>query len=167
MKYLHYLVVILTIFLPINAYSEIVEVQKDEKHFGSWVVLCENDVMVDATYCKIASKFYENRAVISLEPSLKLSNQLILVIPNAKVGQSVKIKIDKNDIIFSDSVKTKDFGLIPLSSVQKSIMLNQMKKGDFLFLQFNISDIKKEVTVKINLKDFHKASSYYHSRITK
>jgi hypothetical protein len=167
MKYLQYLAVILVIFLPINSYSEIIEAKKYEKHFGNWIVLCENDVMIDAVYCKIASKFYENKAVISLEPSLKLANQMILVIPNVKIGQSVKIKIDKNDIIFSKEVKTKYFGLIPLSPVQKSIMLNQMKKGDFLFLRFNISGIEKEVTVKINLQDFHKASSYYSSQITK
>lgn len=167
MQYLYFLIITILTLNPTQSRSEVIGTQKDERIFGDWKVLCENDVMIDVPYCKIASKFYENKAVISLEPSSKLANQMIVVIPKTKVGESVKIRIDKNDIIFSSLIKTKDFGMIPLTPVQKSMILSQMKKGDFLFLRFSITSLENEVTVKINLRDFRNAVSYYNSRINK
>lgn len=167
MQYLYLLIITLATLLPNPSRAEIIGMQNDIQIFGDWKVLCENDVMIDGTYCKIATKFYNDTAAISLEPSSKLANQMIVVIPNVPAGNSVRIRIDKNDIIFSDPIKTSDFNLIPFSPAQKSMILNQMKKGDFLFIRFNITNSEKEITAKISLKDFRDAIVYYNSRISK
>jgi hypothetical protein len=36
-----------------------------------------------------------------------------------------------------------------------------------LYLRFSVRDLEQEVTVKINLKDFRSALSYYNSRASK
>ncbi|MFT6077179.1 MAG: hypothetical protein ACJA02_000583 [Myxococcota bacterium] len=159
---------ILTIIILFSNQSqaELVDTQKNEKSFGEWRLICENDVMIDVKYCKIASKFYENQAAISLEPSLKMTNQMIMVIPNLTLGEMVTMRIDKNDIIFSNPSKKSDFGLVVLSPSQKSLIISQMKNGDFLFIRFNISSSSKEITVKLDLKDFRKAISHYNSNLS-
>lgn len=162
-----FLIIFALILFSNQSFAEVIGTPKDEKNFGEWKLICENDVMVDLPYCKIASKFYEQQAVISLEPSLKFSNQMIMVIPNLKLGEVVQIRIDKNDVIFSNLVKKADFGLVSLSAKQKSIILSQMKKGDFLFIRFSITGLEKEVTVQLNLKDFREAVSFYNSKFSK
>ncbi|MES2676766.1 MAG: hypothetical protein V4612_00430 [Pseudomonadota bacterium] len=161
-----FLTIALLILFSNQSHAEVIGVQKDEKTFGEWRLICENDVMIDVSYCKIASKFFSNQAVISLEPSLKMMNQMIMVIPNLKLGETVKIRIDKNDIIFSNPVKKDDFGLVSLSPRQKQLILSQMKKGDFLFIRFNIKASEKEITVGLNLKDFRDSVSYYNSKFS-
>jgi len=150
-----------------QSFAEMVNPQKDDKIFGEWRLICENDVMVDVPYCKVASNFYQDQAAISIEPSLKFSNQMIMVIPNLKLGENVQIRIDKNDIIFSKPVTKDDFGLVNLTSQRKFNILSQMKKGDFLFIRFNISTSEKEITVKLNLKDFRDAVSFYNSKYSR
>ncbi len=162
-----FLTLIALILFSNQSSAEVIGLQKEEKTFGEWRLICENDVMIDVPYCKIASKFFSDQAVITLEPSLKMANQMIMVIPNLKNGENVQIRIDKNDIIFSNPAKKDDFGLVNLSPKQKSAILLQMKNGDFLFIRFNIKGLEKEVTVQLNLKDFRQAVSFYNSKISK
>ncbi len=164
-------ILILTIFFELTSFNnfskaEIIDVQNEEKVFGEWKVFCETDVMMSISHCKIASKFYENTAVISIEPTLKFLNQLLIAIPQVTVGSFVKIRVDRNDLILSPNVTNKDFGLISLDEKQKNLLYTQMKTGDFLFLRFNVRNSEKEVTAKINLRDFRSALGYYHDRAT-
>ncbi len=147
-----------------EASAEIIDIQKEEKNFGDWKTFCEIDVMMDAAHCKIASKFYDNTSVITIEPTAKFSNQLLIVIPQVRLGSFVKIRIDRNNLILSNNVSNRDFGLISLSEEQKNTIFSQMKNGDFLFLRFSIRDSDKEITAKISLKDFRSALNYYNSR---
>lgn len=150
-----------------QAHAEIIDVQNEEKIFGDWKVFCEIDVMMNLAHCKVAAKFYENTAAISIEPTSKFFSQLFVIIPQTKVGTFVKIRVDKNDLILSKTISTKDFGLIPLDDSQKQTLFTQMKAGDFLYLRFNLRDSDKEITAKINLRDFRNALTYYNSRISK
>ena len=149
------------------AHAETIDLQKEEKTFGDWKVYCEIDVMMDNSHCKIASKFYDNSSVITIEPTTKFLNQLFVVIPQIKNADFVKIRVDRNDLIFSKNINSKDFGLIPLDDEQKNMLYRQMKNGDFLFFRFNVRNSEKEITIKINLRDFRNALSYYNSRVSK
>lgn len=142
------------------ANAEIIDLKKEVKNFGEWTTFCEIDLMMDIHYCKVASKFFENKAVISIEPTAKFYSKFFIVIPQVKIGSFVKIRIDKNDLILSNTVSNKDFGLIMLNSLQKQKLYRQMKRGDFLFLRFSISNSDKEITAKISLKDFRSALNY-------
>ncbi len=150
-----------------SAQAEIIDIQKEEKNFGDWKVFCETDVMMDNSHCKIASKFFDNSSAITIEPTPKFFNQLIFVLPQIRLGTFVAIRIDKNDLIFSDNAKANDFGLIQLDDSKKSDIYRQLKNGDFLFLRFSVRASEKEVTAKINLRDFRSALSYYNSRVSK
>lgn len=149
------------------AHGEIIDVQNEEKTFGDWKVFCEIDAMMDIAHCKVGSKFYENTAVISIEPTVKFLGQLFVIIPQVQVGSFVKLRVDQNDLILSKTIGVKDFGLIPLDDTQKQTLYHQMKNGDFLFLRFSVRGSEKEVTAKISLKDFRSALSYYNSRVSK
>lgn len=150
-----------------EAKAEIVDIQTEEKNFGDWKVFCETDVMMDISHCKIAAKFYENSAAISIEPTTKFFSQFFIIIPQVKLGSFVKIRVDQNDLILSKNVNVKDFGLIPLEETQKQDLFQQMKAGDFLYLRFSLRASEKEVTAKINLQDFRNALAYYNSRVLK
>ena len=69
------------------------------------------------------------------------------------------------DLILSQNASQKEFGLVPISAQQKNILYSQMKNGEYLFLRFNVGDSEKEITAKLNLKDFTKALEYYFSRV--
>lgn len=150
-----------------SAQSEIIDIKKEEKTFGEWKVFCEIDVMMDISHCKIASKFFENTAVISIAPTSKFFSQFFIVIPQVKIGSFVKIRVDKNDLILSRNIAAKDFGLIFLSDLQKQNLYQQMKNGDFLFLRFSVRGSDNDITAKINLKDFRHALRYQYSRAFK
>lgn len=154
----------LTIFNQANA--EIIDIQNEEKTFGDWKVFCEIDAMMDIAHCKVASKFYDNTSVITIEPTIKFVSQFFMVIPQIKIGSFVKIRVDRNDLILSKNLSQKDFGLIPLSEEQKNMLYSQMKTGDFLYLRFSVRDSNKEITAKISLKDFRSALSYHSSRVS-
>lgn len=147
-----------------NSYAKIIDTQHEEKSFGDWKVFCETDHMMGVSHCKIATKFYQNIAVISIEPTPKFLNKLVIVIPQTTVGSFLKIRVDQNDLILSKNITNRDFGLVPLLEAQKQNLYSQMKKGDFLFLRFSVLGSKKEITAEINLKDFRKALAYYKSR---
>lgn len=149
-----------------NSQAEIIELRNIEKPFGDWKVYCEIDDMMNSAHCKIASKFYDTSSVISLQPSARLVNQFIIIIPKIKIGTFAKIRVDKYDLILSENISKKDFGLLPLSNEQKTILYNQMKHGEFLYLRFNIMDSEKEITVKLNLQDFKRALTYYDQAIS-
>lgn len=150
-----------------NVFAEIIDVRNEEKTFGDWKVFCEIDDMMNLAYCKLASKFYDSSSVITIQPSTKFVNQFFIIIPQIKVGSFVKIRVDQNDLILSRNIGTKDFGLIPLDDQQKNMLFLQMKNGNFLYLRFSISSSEKEITAKLNLKDFRNALSYYNSRASK
>lgn len=158
----------LAVFLSFSAaQAEIIDIQNEEKLFGDWKVFCEIDAMMSLAHCKVASKFYDSSSVISIQPSAKFANQFFIIIPQVLVGTFVKIRVDQNDLILSRNINNKDFGLIPLDDTQKNQLFSQMKNGDFLFLRFSVRGSEKEVTIKLNLKDFRNALSYYNSRASK
>jgi hypothetical protein len=162
-----FLTLIVLILFSNQSSAEVIGLQKDEKTFGEWRLICENDVMIDIPYCKVASKFYQDQAAISIEPSLKFSNQMIMVIPDLKLTETIQIRVDKNDVIFSNPARKDDFGLVNLTPKQKSAILLQMKNGDFLFIRFNVRASEKEITVKLSLKDFRDAVSFYNSKYSR
>lgn len=154
--------------LKINqANADIIDIKQEEKAFGDWKVFCETDLMMAISHCKIASKFYQKAAVITIEPAIKFLNQLHIVIPQIQPGSFLKVRVDQNNLILSNNVSTKDFGLIPLSEKQKIVLYNQMKNGDFLYLRFNVRDSDKEITARISLKDFRQALDHYRSKASK
>lgn len=163
------------IFLPIKfaqkhvqqnfAYGEVIETRNEEKEFGDWKVYCEIDDMMSTSHCKIASKFYDNSSVISLQPTNHFANQFFIIIPKIKLGSFAKIRVDKNDLILSKNISAKDFGLLPIDNSEKNALFTQMKNGEFLFLRFNVADSEKEVTIKLSLHDFMKALNYYNNKV--
>lgn len=151
---------IFSLVKPCQIYAEVVDLKKEEKVFGEWKVFCEIDMMMDLSYCKMAVKFYENTAVLTVEPEPKILKKLFIVIPQIKVVSFVKIRVDQNDLILSRNVNSNDFGLIGLDDKQKEILYQQMLHGKSLFLRFYTRNSDKEVTVKINLDDFRNALNY-------
>ena len=147
------------------AQAEIIELRNEEKTFGDWKVYCEIDDMMSSAHCKIASRFYDNSSVISLQPTNHFANEFFIIIPKIKIGSFAKIRIDKNDLILSQNATQREFGLVPISSQQKNTLYSQMKNGEYLFLRFNVNNSEKEITVKLNLKDFNKALEYYSSKV--
>lgn len=150
-----------------QAQADVVGIENEEKTFGDWKVFCETDVMMETANCKVAAKFYENLAVINIEPQPKFMNKLFIVIPQTRPESVVKIRVSKNDMILSEAVKPKDFGMIKLDDEQKAMLFNQMKNGDFLFLRFNVRNAEQEITVRLSLRDFRSAMNYYNSKISR
>jgi len=147
------------------AKAEVIDIQTQDKQFGEWRVFCESDLMMGISHCKIASKFYKNNSVISIEPTRKFFSQFFILIPQAQYGSFVKIRVDHNDLILSGNVDKKQFGMLSITDSQKQILFKQMKSGDFLFLRFNIEGEKKEVTVRINLNDFRSALTFINQKL--
>ena len=147
------------------AQAEIIELRNEEKTFGDWKVYCEIDDMMSSAHCKIASRFYDNSSVISLQPTNHFANEFFIIIPKIKIDSFAKIRVDKNDLILSQNASQKEFGLVPISSQQKNTLYSQMKNGEYLFLRFNVNNSEKEITAKLNLKDFTKALEYYSSKV--
>ena len=146
--------------------AEIIGIKNEEDKFGDWKLYCETDDMMGTSHCKIASKFYKNTAVLTIEPTPKFLNQLFLVIPQIKIGSFVKIRIDRNDLILSRNIKSKDFGLIPLEQSQINQIYKQIKTGKFLYLRFDVMNSEQEVTARLNLIDFRKALRSYKKKIS-
>lgn len=144
--------------------AEIIGIKDEEKKFGDWKLYCQIDDMMGTSHCKIASKFYKNTAVLTIEPTKKFLNQFFLVIPQIKINSFVQIRIDRNDLILSKTVRQKDFGLIPLDQAQKNTLYKQMKAGNFLYLRFSVNDSKDEITARLSLKDFRNAIKYYKNQ---
>ncbi len=150
-----------------SAKSEVIDVRNEEKAFGEWKVYCEIDDMMSYSHCKIASKFFDNSSVITLQPFAKYANQFFVIIPQIAFNSFVKIRVDQNDLILSKNITNKDFGLIALDDLQKNNLFLQMKTGDYLFLRFNVRGQQKEITAKINLQDFRNALGYYDLKASK
>ena len=158
------LVTILLTTNPINAKAKLIDLRNEEKTFGDWKVFCEIDDMLNIAHCEIASKFYKNIAVLTIQVTKKSANQFFIIIPQIKIGNFVTLRVDKNDVILSKNVKKENFGLIPLSQTQKNLIFSQMRSGNFLFIRFNANESDKEITAKIDLKDFRRALSYYNKK---
>lgn len=147
-----------------KADAEIIKTSQEEQTFGEWKVFCEIDDMMKTAHCKIASKFYDNSSVISLQPTNNFVNEFLIIIPKIKLKTFAQIRVDDNDLILSQNVESKDFGLLKILENQKNILYLQMKNGDYLFLRFSINDSDKEITVKLNLKNFADALNYYYKK---
>jgi hypothetical protein len=100
-----------------------------------------------------------------LQPTNHFANEFFIIIPKIKIGTFAKIRVDKNDLILSNNASQKEFGLVPINEQQKNTLFSQMKNGEYLFLRFNVNNSEKEITAKLNLKDFTKALEYYSSRV--
>ena len=163
---------IFCVFMCRNSFStEIIEnISKQEDKFGDWVVVCEEDEMMDKTNCKIFSEFYEN-SFIYVQPNNKVANQFVIMVPTAKNGTTLKFKVDKNALIVSDNIAKNDaYGIIPFSPVNQKTMLNQIKSGENLYLRFTVNDPKglngeKEMTAKISLAEFSKLLTHYNIKM--
>lgn len=164
-KILYFIILSLFLISSSNAKAEFIDAEDEVKDFGDWKSFCKKDVMMGAMDCKIASKFYENNAVMTIEPLKNSSAKLVIIIPQVRVGDPVFIRVDKNSLIESGPIKTKDFNLVPLQKEQKDLLYNQMVNGEFLFLRFNLSDTEKEITVKLNLKDFRNALAHTNNQL--
>ena len=71
-------IIILLFSSPI--FAEVIDVRNEEKIFGDWRVYCEIDDMMSYSHCKIASKFFDNSSVITLQPFAKFANQFFIII---------------------------------------------------------------------------------------
>jgi hypothetical protein len=149
------------------AKAEIIDIRNEEQNFGEWKVYCESDDMMNIAHCKIASKFFDNSSVITIQPTAKFANQFFIIIPQILSGSFLKMRVDQNDLLLSKSMVSKDFGMISFSEEQKNNLFSQMKNGDFLFLRFSVRGSDKEITARLNLKDFRSALSFYNSKTSK
>lgn len=164
--------ILFTIFLTLlcfnanlkSSLAEIIDVRNEEKTFGDWRVFCEVDEMMGISHCKIAAKFYDNASAITIEPLTKATTQLFVIIPQAQIGNFVKARIDQNDLVLSENISDRDFGMIPFNDAQKNSLYTQMKSGELLFLRFSVRNSEKEITAKLSLRDFRAALSYLNNR---
>lgn len=145
-------------------------INREEKKFGEWFVVCEEDVMLDNADCKAFTNFYNGTAQMFVQPQNQVANQIVLIIPQVLDGSIVQMRVDKNKLLRSDPVVRNEFGVIPLSpSVQKSIF-EQLRPGQNLFLRFSVQTGKndfREVTIKISLAEFSKMLVYYDMKMSK
>lgn len=148
--------------------AEIIDnISKEEKKFGDWVVACEEDIMMEKVECRIYSLFYNDTSSIFIQPNNKVANQVVIMIPSVLESTNVKVKIDKNSLISSDTIDKKpEYGVIPFSPAKQKQMLNQIKLGQEMFIRFSVRDLKapggmKEITAKISLTEFSKLLVYY------
>lgn len=146
------------------ARAEIIDLKNEEKQFGDWKIFCETDEMMGISHCKVAAKFYDNASAITIQPLTKSTNQFFVIIPQVKVGSFVKARVDQHDLILSKTIGNRDFGLIPFAPLEKNSLFKQMKNGEFLFIRFSLRDSEKEITAKLNLRDFRKALGYLRNR---
>jgi invasion protein IalB len=158
------LLVTLLLQFTTPAQAKLIDLRSEEKTFGDWKVFCEIDDMLNIAHCEIASKFYKNTAVITIQATRKFANQFFVIIPQIEIGTFVTMRIDQNDVLLSANVRKKNFGLMPFSERQKNMMFSQMKSGNFLFLRFTPVKSVKEITARLSLKDFRRALSYYNKK---
>ncbi len=146
-------------------------ISKDEKKFGDWTISCEEDEMMEKIDCKIFSTFFNENSSIYIQPNNKVANQVVIIIPSAKEGSTLKFKIDKNELISSDTiVKNDEYGIIPFSPSKQKMMLNQIKNGQIIYIRFTVNDPQavnreKEITAKISLAEFPKLLIYYDTKV--
>jgi len=139
----------------------------EEKKFGDWTVFCEEDVMMASINCQIFTTFYNNSSSVYIQPNNRIANQVVLMIPPALENTNVKVKIDKNKLIISDTIDKKfEYGVIPFSPLKQKLMLSQLKTGQDMFIRFTVRDLSvaggvKEITARISLAEFSKLLVYY------
>jgi hypothetical protein len=154
----------------LNTQAEIIENQlKEEREFGPWKVLCTEDVMMDRTSCKAFAKFYNGLGTVHIQPHNKIANQVVIIIPPAKLNTETKVRIDKNNLIKSRNLTANNYGVIPFSNREQKMMLDQMKNGKEFFIRFTTknseSDKNNEVTIKISLEEFKKMLTFYDQKV--
>lgn len=152
--------------------AQVIEnIQKEDRVFGDWTVSCEEDIMMEKVSCKIFTTFLNGSSSIYVQPQNKVANQVVVMIPSIAEKTSVKIRIDKNPLIVSNTIeKRAEYGVIPFYPADQQKLLNEMKPGKDLYIRFAISDPKsqsgaREITVKISLMDFIKMLDYYETRV--
>lgn len=169
-----FFITFLFLFFSNSFASEIIDnISKEEKKFGDWTVLCEEDVMMSDIDCKIFATFYDNLSSVYIQPNNKIANQVVIIIPSAVENTTVNVKIDNNQIINSDLIdKVQEYGVIPFSPAKQKLMLNQIKTGQDMYIRFTVRDVKiasgtKKITAKISLAEFSKLLVYYDLRMGK
>ncbi len=161
--------VIFSCLLFTNSFSaEIIDnILREEKKFGDWTVLCEEDVMMENINCQVFTTFYNDSSSVYIQPNNKIANQVVIMIPSVLENTNVKVKIDKNNLIVSDIIdKRPEYGVIPFSPAKQKLMLSQLKDGQDMFIRFTVRDLKvaggmKEITARISLTEFSKLLVYY------
>lgn len=161
--------VIFCFFLCTNSFSaEIIDnILREEKKFGDWTVLCEEDVMMENIDCQVFTTFYNDSSSVYIQPNNKIANQVVIMIPSVLENTNVKVKVDKNNLITSDTVdKRPEYGVIPFSPSKQKLMLSQLRDGQEMFIRFTVRDLKvaggmKEITARISLTEFSKLLVYY------
>ncbi len=148
--------------------AEIIDnISREEKKFGDWTVLCEEDVMMEDVDCRIFATFYDDNSSVYIQPNNKIANQVVIIIPSVLENTTVNVKIDGNDLINSDFIdKVPEYGVIPFSPAKQKLMLSQIKMGQEMYIRFTVRDLKvaggtKKMTAKISLADFSKLLVYY------
>ena len=156
-----------------SVHAEIIDnIIVDEKKFGDWTILCEEDVMLENSSCKVFTTFYSDTSSVYIQPNNRVANQVVIMIPSALETTNVKVRIDKNPLIISDIIeKRADYGVIPFSPTEQKMMLNQLKNGQNMYIRFTVRDLKvasgiKEITAKISLAEFSKLLVYYDSKMS-
>lgn len=152
--------------------AEIIDnISKEEKKFGDWTVACEEDVMMQKVDCKIFAQFYDDNSSVYVQPNNKIANQVVVIIPSILENTNVKVKIDDNNLIISDTIdKVPEYGVIPFSPAKQKLMLSQLKTGQEMYIRFTVRDLKvaggvKKMTAKISLAEFSKLLVYYDLRM--
>ena len=152
--------------------AEIIDnISKEEKKFGDWTVLCEEDIMMEKVDCRIFAQFYDNSSSVYIQPNNKVANQVVIIIPSVVENTNVKVRIDDNSLITSDNIeKVQEYGVIPFPPVKQKLMLSQLKAGQNMYIRFTVRDSKvadgtKKITAKISLAEFSKLLVYYDLRM--
>jgi hypothetical protein len=162
---------IFCVFVSIINAEVIDNIVRDEKKFGEWMLICEEDVMFDNISCKISTTFYQNSSMIFIQPNNKIANQVVIMIPSVAENTMIKVKVDKNQVVTSDIIDKKmEYGVIPFSPQKQRLLYSQMIDGEFLLIRFTVRDLReiggmKDITAKISLIDFGKMITYYNSKI--
>jgi hypothetical protein len=151
--------------------AEVIDnVIKEIKKFDDWRVMCDNDVMLEEIRCKIAARFYNNTSSIYVQPKNKYANQIVIIIPPAVPVTKVKIKVGKNDVVESQEIRKDDFGVVPMESKTRKMLLKQMKtEKEYLYIRFTVKDEVnpegvKEITERISMRKFNEMLLYHEDR---
>ena len=166
-----YLFLFLLIFYTNFATAEIIENQKVvNKEFGSWVVSCKEDIMLDDNTCKFFTEIIEG-TVLFVNPN-NANNKLVLISREILDNTQAIFRVDKNELIESELTKKNAYNIVDINLDNKIKLLEQMKSGNVFYIRMNIKDSSsdigsKQITAKLNLADFTKALIYYDSMAKK
>lgn len=149
------------------ATAEIIDNQKvTNKEFGSWVVSCKEDVMLNENSCKLFANILDE-STLFVNPN-NARNKIVIISKEILNGDKIIFRVDKNNLIESEIANDNRYNIVEMSIEDKGQLLEQMKTGNNLYARFNIRDDSnkngtKQITARFNLADFSKALIYYNS----